>query len=96
MNIYNNKQSQTSSIVKNLMVIPITITKGIKATHIVPVNAVPQVKVLPGTLEKLDEMHSIQWTRMTVERRRKVLFQQLDLSGLEGGLMKIKWLPMPC
>ena len=44
----------------------------------------PQVEVAPGTLEKLDEMQGIQQTRMSVEQRREVLFQQLDVSGLEG------------
>ena len=39
---------------------------------------------MPGTLEKLDEMQGIQQTRTSVEQRREVLFQQLDLSGLEG------------
>ena len=42
------------------------------------------VEVVSGTLEKLDEMHSIQQTRVSVQKRREVLFQQLDLSGLEG------------
>ena len=49
----------------------------------VAANAVPQVEVVPGTLEKLDEMQGIQQTRMSVEQR-EVLFQQLDLSGLKG------------
>ena len=39
---------------------------------------------MPRTLEKLDEMHAIQETRVSVEWRREVLFQQLDISGLEG------------
>ena len=47
-------------------------------------NAVPQVEVAPRTLEELDEVQGIQQTKMLVERRREVLFQQLDLSGLEG------------
>ena len=41
-------------------------------------------EVAPRTLEELDEVQGIQWTKMLVERRREVLFQQLDLSGLEG------------
>ena len=39
---------------------------------------------MPGTLEKLDEMQGIQQTQMTIERRKEMLLQQLDLSGLEG------------
>ena len=75
---------QVTVIVKNLMAVLITITKGVKVTQIVAVNAVPQVKVAPKSLEKLDEMQGIQQTRMSVEQRREVLFHQLDLSGLEG------------
>ena len=37
---------------------------------------------MPGALEKLDEMQGIQQTKILVERRREVFFQQLDLSGL--------------
>ena len=75
---------QVEVIVKNLTVILITTTKGIKVTQVVAVNAVPQVEVVPRTLEKLDEMQGIQQTRISVEWRREVLFQQLDLSFLEG------------
>ena len=44
----------------------------------------PQVEVGPRTLEKLEEVQGIQQTKMLVERRREVLFQQVDLPGLEG------------
>ena len=55
-----------------------------KLTQVVAVKVVFQVEVVPGTLEKLDEMQGIiQQTRMLVELRREVLFQQLELSGLE-------------
>ena len=42
------------------------------------------MEVATGTLEELDEVQCIQQTKMLVERRREVLLQQLDLSGLEG------------
>ena len=71
-------------IVKNLMAIQITLHKGINVTQVVAPNAVPQVEVAPRTLEKLDEMQGIQQTRMSVEWRRDMLFQQLDLYGWEG------------
>ena len=71
-------------VVKNLMAILVTITKGIKVTQVVVVNAVPQVDMAPGTLEELDEVQGIQQTKMLVEGRREALFQQLDLSSLEG------------
>ena len=47
-------------------------------------NRVPPVDVMPGMLEKLDEIQGIQWTQMTTKRRKEVLLQQQDLSGLEG------------
>ena len=71
-------------VVKNLMAIPITIVKGVKVTQAVAANAMFQVKVTPKTLEKLEEVQSIQQTKLLVERGREVLFQQPDLSGLEG------------
>ena len=43
----------------------------------------PLVEVAPRTLEELDEVQGMQQTKMSVERRREVLLQQLDLSGLE-------------
>ena len=75
---------QVAVIEKNLMAILITVTKGINVTHVVGANGVPQMEVVSGTLETLDEIQGIQQTRMLVEWRRNVLFQQLDLSGLEG------------
>ena len=69
-------------VVKNMMATLITIAKGIKVTQIVAVNAVPPVKVAPNALEKLDEIQGIQQTKMMVEQRKKLLFQQLNLSGL--------------
>ena len=66
------------------MTFTITITKGVKVAQVVAVNAVPQVEVTSRTLEELDEVQGIQWTKISVERRREVLFQQLDLFGLEG------------
>ena len=58
--------------------------QGHKSHQLVATNAMPQMEVVPGTLEKLDEMQGIQQTRMSVEWRREVLFHLLDLSCLEG------------
>ena len=66
------------------MAILITFTKRIKVTQVVAANAVPPVELTPGILGELDEMQGIQWTKMSVERRKEVLLQQLYLSGLEG------------
>ena len=54
-------------MVKNLTTSPITIPKGVKVAQVVAVNAVPQVEVLPWTLEKPDDMQGIQWNRMSIE-----------------------------
>ena len=44
----------------------------------------PQVEIVLVTLEKLDEIQGIQGTRMSIVWRKEMLFQQLDLSCLEG------------
>ena len=52
------------------MAILITVAKDIKVTQVVAANAVPPV--------------GLEWTTMSDERRKEVLLEQLDLSGLEG------------
>ena len=71
------------------MAILITMTKGINVTQVVAVNAVTPLELAPETLEALDEAQGIQKTKMSVERRKEVLLQQLDLSSL-GGWRQIK------
>ena len=63
---------------------PVPIARGVKIAQVVAVNAIHQVEISPGTLEKLDEVQGIQRSKMSVEQRKEALFQQLDLSGLEG------------
>ena len=70
-------------VVKNLTAIPITITKGVKVALVVAANVVPPVKLTPHTLEKLDEIQGIQQNKMMVGQGKILLFQQLDLSGLD-------------
>ena len=60
---------QVAVVVKNLMATPITIAKGVKVTQVIAANAVPRVEVTPNTLEKLDKIQGIQWTKMMVEQR---------------------------
>ena len=71
-------------VVKNLTAIPVTIAKDAKVTQVVAMNVVPPVELAPRTLEGLDEVQGIQQNKMLVERRKEVLLQQLDLSGLDG------------
>ena len=71
-------------VMKNQTAAPIIIGKGIKVTHVVAANRVPPVKVMPGALEKLDEMWEIWQTRMSIKCRKEMPLQQLDLSGLKG------------
>ena len=65
------------------MATPITITKGVKITQVVAANAVSPVEVTPNTVEKWNEIQGIQETKMMVDQRKNLLFQQLDLSGLD-------------
>ena len=46
-------------VIKNQTAMLIIIGKGIKVTQVVAANRVPPVKVMRGTLEKLDEMQGI-------------------------------------
>ena len=84
-------------VVKNLTAIPITITKGVKVALVVAANVVLPAELAPRTLEELDEVQGIQLTMMSVERRKEVLLQQLDLSGLVGKPSSypclVSWLP---
>ena len=59
-------------------------------------NVVHPVGVTPDTLEKFDETQGIQWTKIMVEQRQKLLFQQLDLSGLDNWSDRSQQLPKPC
>ena len=73
---------QVAVVVKNLTAALITVTKGNKVTQVVAANVVAPVEVTPGTGE-IDEIQDIQQTMMTVEQRKELLFQQLDLYGLD-------------
>ena len=61
-------------VVKNLAAALITIAKGVKIAQVVAVNVIPQVKISPGMLEKLDKMQGIQRSMMSVEQRKEALF----------------------
>ena len=69
-------------VINNQTDVPIIIGKGIKV--MVAANRVPSVAAMSGTLEKLDKMQGFWQIRMYIECRKETLFQQLDLSGLEG------------
>ena len=83
-------------VVKNLMAIPITITMGVKVTQMVAANVVLPVELTPGTLERLYEIQSIQWTRKMVEWMKELVFQQLGLSGLDNWSDRDQWLSELC
>ena len=86
MNMYTKVTAgskQVAAVVKNLMAIPKTITKWIKGAQVVATNVVSQVKLTPGTLERLVKIHGSQLTRISDEQRKETLVQQMDLSGLE-------------
>ena len=63
VNMYTNVitgSKQVVVVVKNLMDVLITITKGVKSTQVGAVNVVPPVELAPRTLEELDEVQGIQ------------------------------------
>ena len=47
---------QVTIVIKHETAVPIIIGKGIKVAQVVAANRVPPIEVMPGTLEKLDEM----------------------------------------
>ena len=63
-------------VIKNQMAVPIIIGKGIKVTLVVAANRVPLIEVMPGTLEKSDEMQGVWKTKMPHECRKETLLQQ--------------------
>ena len=71
-------------VIKNQTAVLTIIGKGIKVTQVVAANRIPPVEVMPGTLQKLDDMQGFQETRISIEHRMEMLLHQLDLSGLEG------------
>ena len=52
-------------MVKNLTATLITIAKGINVVQVVAANAVPQMEVVLGTLENLDEIQDMSCTWLT-------------------------------
>ena len=63
-------------VIKNQIPMQITIGKGVKITWVVAANRVPPVEVVPGILEKLDEIQRIQWTQMITEQRKEMLWMK--------------------
>ena len=70
-----------AAVVKNQTAALIIISKYVKVTWVVAANSIPPVEVMPGTLEKLDKMQGIWWTKMSIEQKKETPLQQLDLSG---------------
>ena len=77
MNTYTEmitSSMQVTVVVKNWTTAPITIAKGFKVTQVVAMNVVPKVEVVPGTMEKLDEMQWVQRVKMLTGQRKEALF----------------------
>ena len=102
-NMYTEVTSSSkwvAAVVKKLTAILITITKGVKIIKVVAANAVPQVEVVPGTLEELDEVQGVQQAKMLVDQRKDMLFQQLEIwprrvdQGKSSGCpCPVSWIP---
>ena len=71
-------------VVRNLIANPVTLKKNAPVTRMVAANAVPYIQIQPGRVEKLDAAQGIQKPKITVKQQREVLFEWLDLSGLES------------
>ena len=71
-------------VIKNQTTGPITIDKGVKITWVVAASRVPPVEVMPRILEKLDELQGVWQAKISIQWKKEMLLEQLDLSGLEG------------
>ena len=61
--------------------------KGTPVGHMVATNIVPNKILLPGTLEALNKIETNEVQSLSIEERRRKLFERLDLLGLES------WMP---
>ena len=63
------------------------IQKGTPVGHMVAANVIPDKILLPGTLEALNKIETNEVQLLSIEERRRKLFERLDLLGLES------WMP---
>ena len=59
VNTYTNMTTGSRHVaimIKNQTAVPFIIGKAVKVTWVVAAKSIPPVKVMPGTLKKLDEM----------------------------------------
>ena len=67
---------------------PMIIQKGTPVGCMVAANVIPNKILLPGTLEALNKIKTNEVQLLSIEERRRKLFERLDLSGLES------WMPV--
>ena len=63
------------------------IQKGTPVGQMVAANVIPDKILLPGTFEALNKIETNEVQSLSIEERRRKLFEKLDLSGLES------WMP---
>ena len=63
------------------------IQKGTPVGHMVAANIIPNKILLPGTFEALNKIKTNEVQLLSIEERRRKLFERLDLLGLES------WMP---
>ena len=88
-NTYTEMMTGSKSIaevMKSLNATSIMFKKNTPLARLVAANPVPNTQVLVGMVDQMDAAHGIQIGRstMTVEQWREMLFEQLDLSGLDS------------
>ena len=82
---YNCSKRKTDVQLYNTKDHPIVLSKGTAVARMVTANEVPGTVVADGTV---DTLQTCRWTKdrhagLSVEERRKVLFEKLKLLGLE-------------
>ena len=95
LSILNTYTKMTTGNKQVAVVVKITIAKRVKIAQVVAAKAMPQVGVVPGMLEKLDEMQGIQRSKMSVSRERKHSSSSQTCLAWRGGQPRIELLHVP-
>ena len=87
-NVYTELHDGCKSVavvVQNQTARPVTLKKGRVIARVEAANKVPPAQMIPGTLEKLDELEGLERPKspkLSVDERQDKLLHKLDLSGL--------------
>ena len=85
----HNGSKNVTIVVENSMAYPQTLRKKTPVVRAVAATQVPEPPMWTGMIETLDEAQAIQMLKLTMKQRQEILFEELDLSGLESRPSKL-------